>query len=239
MKKNVKRLYRKSLAVLALFSLELALVTLIFSVSLYIFYLVWRYVIFQGEELEGYTVFDKRVFEWIESWSGPGMTTFMEIVTVLANRNFIIAASVILILYFLFIRKHKWFSMKIPVVALGCITLNIILKEMIGRARPTMPLIEAFGLSFPSGHAMMAFSFYGLLIYISYRSISNKILRYLTCIFLFILIHLIALSRVYLRVHFATDVVAGLALGAAWLFLSLFVLVKVEKFSGRKIEPVL
>lgn len=232
--KGIKALYKKTVAALALFTIELILVSLIFSLSLLTFYLVWDNVI-----QDGHVVLDELVFAWIDSWQNPTMTWLMSIVTFLGNREFVVTASVLLIIYFLFIRKHKWYSLKIPVVALGCVALNLILKNVIGRPRPKQPLIEAFGLSFPSGHAMMAFSFYGLIIYLAWRNISNRILRYSVCILLFILIHVIAFSRVYLRVHFTSDVLAGLALGAAWLVLSIYVLRKMEKYSSKKIEPVL
>ncbi|MBX9853267.1 MAG: phosphatase PAP2 family protein, partial [Cytophagaceae bacterium] len=97
-------------------------------------------------------------------------------------------------------------------------------------------LTEASGLSFPSGHAMISFSFYGLLIYMAWRGIKNKILKWTVVIGLLILIHAIGFSRVYLKVHYASDVMAGFAIGTVWLILSVFMLRKIEKISAKKVS---
>lgn len=210
------------------------MVNIIFISSLFIFLFAWNEVIYQQD-----FDFDEQVFIWISGWADAGYDQFFIFITHLGNREFVIAFNVLLILYFLFVRRHPWYSLKIPVVAIGTISLNLILKFIFDRPRPIAPMIEAFGLSFPSGHAMMSFSFYGLLIYLAWINISNVYLKYSVCILLFILIHLIAFSRVYLRVHFATDVLAGLALGAAWLILSIFFLRKIEKYTRKEIDPVI
>ncbi|HEY8400755.1 MAG TPA: phosphatase PAP2 family protein [Cytophagaceae bacterium] len=140
----------------------------------------------------------------------------------------------------MFIKKHKWYSIKVPVVALGSISLNIILKIFFSRPRPVLPhLSEASGLSFPSGHAMMSFSFYGLILYLVWVGVQHKLLKYSLVLFLIVLIMVIGLSRVYLRVHYATDVIAGFALGIIWLIISITVLKRIEKFSGRKFNPLI
>lgn len=115
--------------------------------------------------------------------------------------------------------------------------MNILMKSLFERPRPIFPhLVEASGLSFPSGHAMISFSFYGLLIYIVWREIRNKGVKYFLVVFLLLLIHLIGFSRIYLKVHFATDVMAGFSLGIIWLILSIFILRKIEYFSSKTLE---
>jgi undecaprenyl-diphosphatase len=114
------------------------------------------------------------------------------------------------------------------------------LKNLFGRHRPLIPLLEeARGLSFPSGHALMSVTFYGLLIYIAWHSIQNKGLKWTLITALLILILFIGFSRIYLRVHYTTDVLAGFATGFLWLVISLWVLKQFERYSRRKVNPII
>jgi undecaprenyl-diphosphatase len=99
-------------------------------------------------------------------------------------------------------------------------------------------LEEARGLSFPSGHALMSVTFYGLLIYIVFKNVANKSLRWTLISLLLVLILTIGFSRIYLRVHYASDVIAGFCVGLLWLVICVAVLNKLEKYSQRKVNPV-
>ena len=108
----------------------------------------------------------------------------------------------------------------------------LLLKFLFQRKRPLSPLLKAAkGLSFPSGHAIMAVTFYGLLIYILQHSISVDWLRWLVTFLLLILIVWIGYSRVYLRVHYASDVAGGFIIGLLWLLISLAVLKGLENIA--------
>mgnify|MGYP003299002075 CR=1 FL=1 len=103
--------------------------------------------------------------------------------------------------------------------------LNQTAKIAFGRARPEdINLIIESGFSFPSGHSMVSLAFYGFFIYLLYHQKWSKIKRLLTCIPLVILVFMIGLSRIYLGVHYASDVLAGFALAMAYLiiFIKLF-----------------
>jgi undecaprenyl-diphosphatase len=114
-----------------------------------------------------------------------------------------------------------------------------ILKNLFGRQRPDIPLLrEAAGLSFPSGHAFMSVTFYGLMIYIVWETIKRPWLKITLAVLLVLLIHIIGFSRIYLRVHYASDVIAGFATGFLWLVTSLWIMRRIEKYSNRKIDPV-
>ena len=107
----------------------------------------------------------------------------------------------------------------------------LFLKKLFQRKRPLAPLLAAArGLSFPSGHAIMAVTFYGLIIYIITQVIGISWLQVSLIILLIILILLIGFSRVYLRVHYASDVLAGFIIGLLWLFISLAVLDNIEHY---------
>ena len=108
--------------------------------------------------------------------------------------------------------------------------INLILKILIQRPRPNgFNIINETGYSFPSGHSMVSTAFYGLLIYLSYKNIKNKILRRSICIILFFLIVLIGISRIYLGVHYASDVIGGFFLSIAYLIVFIEIVPKFLK----------
>ena len=83
---------------------------------------------------------------------------------------------------------------------------------------------------------MSAVTFYGLLIYLVYRYIQGTIPKYVLIGFLALFILLIGVSRIYLRVHYTSDVLAGFAMGIIWLVVSLWVMSKIEKFTSREVR---
>ena len=100
----------------------------------------------------------------------------------------------------------------------AAIFIDLVLKEIIQRPRPDgFRLITEVGYSFPSGHSMVAMAFYGLLIYLVWHYESSKVLRHLFCITFVAVIVFTGISRIYLGVHYASDVLAGFAVALAWL----------------------
>lgn len=97
---------------------------------------------------------------------------------------------------------------------------NVILKQIFQRERPlNINLIEENGYSFPSGHAMISLAFYGFIIYLVYKHIQNKYLKYFLIIILILLILLIGISRVYLGVHYVSDVISGYLFSVIYLII--------------------
>lgn len=175
---------------------------------------------------------DLSVFEWLARFTTEGLNKFMVFTTFFATHPFLIPANILLILYFLFISKKSWHSIRIAAIALSSLVFTFTLKFIFMRSRPDDPLLfEAAGYSFPSGHAIMGVTFYGLMIYIVNGSLENKFLRWLFTIFFIVLILLIGFSRIYLRVHYASDVLAGFLVGIVWLLISLFILRRIEEFN--------
>jgi undecaprenyl-diphosphatase len=84
----------------------------------------------------------------------------------------------------------------------------------------------------------MSSTFYGLLIYLVWRNIQNKTVKWLITILLLLIIFFIGLSRIYLRVHYPTDVMAGFCLGVIWLILSISILNRMERISKKEIDLV-
>ncbi|PRY16535.1 undecaprenyl-diphosphatase [Pontibacter ummariensis] len=229
----IKQIYKKVLASTALFTVELLFIWFLFLVCVTVFLYISSEIL-EGDKL----ALDDAAFDFAASVGSPGFESFIKVITFFASKYFLIPAALLLIAFFLFVRRHKWYSIKVPVVALGSITLNVILKFFFDRPRPLMPLVEASGLSFPSGHSMVAASFYGLLIYLIWKNVRPPAWRNTLVAFLVIFVLLIGFSRIYLRVHYATDVLAGFSAGFLWVVIGISVLRRIEMVSKKELDPI-
>ena len=131
----------------------------------------------------------------------------------------------------LFIIRNKKINITL-VISLICATLinNYVFKFIFARERPNVnPIVTENGYSFPSGHSMVSMMFYGSLIYLTYKYIDNKIIRYVVISFLSVLILLIGFSRIYLGVHYFSDVIGGFVLGICYLIVSSMVIKNIIK----------
>ncbi|RAU82343.1 phosphatase PAP2 family protein [Pontibacter arcticus] len=230
----IRNIYKRILAGFTLFTLELLLVWALFLACVIGFLYLGREVL-QGDPIG----LDEAAFAFAASLESPAMNSFIRFITFFASQQFLIPAALLLIGYFLFVRKHRWYTLKVPVVALGSITLNVVLKYFFDRPRPLMPLVHASGLSFPSGHSMVAASFYGLIIYLVWKHVKPAELRYLLVLLLVMFVAVIGFSRIYLRVHYATDVLAGFSAGFLWVVLGIWFLRRLERFSRKEVSPAL
>ena len=96
--------------------------------------------------------------------------------------------------------------------------LNQLLKRILQRPRPTeFRIIEETGYSFPSGHSMVSMAFYGYLIYLIYKYVENKYVKWILISLLSVLICLIGVSRIYLGVHYTSDVLGGFLISISYL----------------------
>jgi membrane-associated phospholipid phosphatase len=182
--------------------------------------------------LRKYKFIDIAIFDKLTAITSPRRNRIMLFITFLGKHQFLVPANLLLIFYFLLVRHQNWFSIRITTIALSSLLLMFLLKYLFQRKRPLSPLLKAVrGLSFPSGHAIMAVTFYGLLLYIILYTIEIAWLRYVLVILLLAIIILIGSSRVYLRVHYASDVLAGFIIGLLWLLISLSVLKKIEQYT--------
>ncbi len=226
---------KKFWATVTLISVELLVTLLAFFSAMLVFVFLIRMIFFQNRE-----DFDQRAFRFMSRIVSHRSTEVMEFFSLLGTHYFLIPANLVLVFYFAFIRKHRWYSIRVPVIALSSMCMMFLLKFFFKRERPLMPLLEAArGMSFPSGHATMSCSFYGLLIYMIYRSESiHRTIKVVSITALSLLIVCVGASRVYLRVHYASDVIAGFCLGLMWLMLSIWILKKIEVFSSRKVKVI-
>ncbi len=178
-----------------------------------------------------YKPIDLAIFEKIKPSINPVANRIMLFFTFLGKHQFLIPANLFLIFYFLFVTKQTGFSIRIVTIALSSLVLMFLLKHLFQRKRPLSPVLKAArGLSFPSGHAIMSVTFYGLLAYILQHSIRAEGIKWMVTALLIVLIALIGYSRVYLRVHYASDVAAGFVIGFLWLVISLAVLKEIGNY---------
>jgi undecaprenyl-diphosphatase len=124
----------------------------------------------------------------------------------------------------LVIFKQKRKALFVFFAGAGALALFSVLKLIFARPRPLYPLLSPeHGFSFPSGHATFSFVFYGALAYLAWLTNFPKYIKMLMMGFLVGLSLLIGISRIYLRVHYPSDVLAGFCLGYSWLFLLIFI----------------
>lgn len=219
---------------LALLSVEMVVILAVFSVSLAaLFFITRRVFLLHNEEL------DKKVFDAVTPYINDTNTRIMNFITFFGKHQFLIPANLLLIAYFLFIKKHKWYSIKVPAIAISSLLLMFGLKHLFERHRPSNQLLQAAtNYSYPSGHALMSVTFYGLLAYMAWHSVKNKGAKWTIIVLLILWIHIIGFSRIYLRRHYPSDVMAGFATGFLWLVISLKVIRQLEKRSLKKLDPV-
>ena len=141
------------------------------------------------------------------------LTNIMKIITFLGSALSIILLTVLLII----VVKGKRNKILILINVIVTTLLNQLLKNVFQRGRPIDSIIEESGYSFPSGHSIVSMAFYGFLIYLVYKS--NIKYKGLIVGLLSVLIVLIGISRIYLGVHYPTDVIGGFTLSLSYLLL--------------------
>ena len=135
------------------------------------------------------------------------LTGIVILITHMADKLFIIALCIALLVI---PYTRLTFGVPLSAGALGVTLLNQLLKHTIDRPRPdVIHLVEESGYSFPSGHSVTSFLFYGLAIWLVNRNIQNKTARIILTVLLAIPMFLVGPTRVYLGVHYPTDVLAG------------------------------
>lgn len=144
------------------------------------------------------------------------LTSIFKIITNLGGAYCLI---IIAILSAVFI-KDKKIAISVPINLIIITILNLVLKNIVERPRPEgYRLITETGYSFPSGHSMISAAFYGLIIYFIWKNVKNRKLKYIFSLLLGLLIALIGISRIYLGVHYASDVIGGFSISIAYLII--------------------
>jgi len=186
----------------------------IFAIALPMFLFVKLSEDLIKKELE---VFDSTIYDYIAKIITHNMTDFMMFMSFLGSGYALIFISIASIILFWKNEKYAFYSKMIGANLVASSIANEIFKMAFHRGRPNvLRLIEISGFSFPSGHSMIGLSFYGFISYLCFKNIKSK-WRYTLVVFFGVLILTIGISRIYLGVHYASDVVAGFSAGLAWL----------------------
>jgi len=147
----------------------------------------------------------------------PRLTLIMQTISMFGTLPALVSLSLIVIAWLLKVRSHRRLYAFVATMAGGAL-LNALMKLYYHRARPDSPLVLAHGYSFPSGHSMGSMCFFGSLAYVIYFTIERPhVLRIVAVLACGLAVLAIGASRIYLGVHYFTDVVAGYAAGLAWM----------------------
>lgn len=172
---------------------------------------------------------DTNIYNLIISLMSLKTTAIMMFISYLGSAT----ALIILCIAFILILKNRQNAKYIALNLILVFLLNRILKAIIARPRPNvLRLVYESGYSFPSGHAMVSMGFYGFLIYLTYINIKNNKIKYPLIIALSLLILFIGISRIYLGVHYATDVIGGIIIAILYLIIFIKFLYK-SKFKEK------
>ena len=191
------------------------------------------FAFFAGHVRSGATQrFDEAVLQYLGTQRSPAMERFMLEVTYLGTAVTVITIVAVAGL-FLFLTNHRYSALLLAVSTVGGIILNNILKVSFDRPRPRVIDWgqEAMSSSFPSGHAMSAAIVYFTVAYLAARLEPHRVLRALTMVIALVLVFLICVSRMYLGVHYPSDVAAGVLIGLAWAGFCMATLEAVQKFA--------
>jgi undecaprenyl-diphosphatase len=166
--------------------------------------------------------FDLSVISTVQGWENPLLTIIMERFTWLGS-TLVVAILVIGIMIFLAaVLGHRKELLLFLAIIGGAPLLNLVLKSVFRRARPDIHRLAVEATySFPSGHSMAAFALYGGLVYLLWRHVGSKAGRSLLIATGSIIVLCIGVSRIYLGVHYPSDVIGGYLASGMWLGLSI------------------
>jgi undecaprenyl-diphosphatase len=162
--------------------------------------------------------FDSSVIAAIQGLESPSLTSIMKFFTTIGSTPVVIVLSLFLLFFLYKVLQHRLELILFLAAIIGSVILNSLLKNLFHRMRPNLHrLIDITGYSFPSGHAMTAFTVYGIMSFLLWRHISSKRGRSLLILFSVFMILMIGISRVYLGVHYPSDIIGGYFASSFWL----------------------
>lgn len=172
---------------------------------------------------------DNCIYGIVSKCINPTMTMIVKQITKLANPTTLVIL-VLIVCYILGIKQRDRNAVIAFVLNVGIITiLNFTLKNIFVRIRPEdINIITETGYSFPSGHSALSMSLYGYIIYLINTRCNSKALKISSTVCLSLVILLVGISRIYLGVHFASDVIAAFMLSLSYLIVYIHVLRNIE-----------
>jgi undecaprenyl-diphosphatase len=196
---------------------------------------LWAFGAIVDEQiLEGETRTDERLAVWLHGRATEPLTDVFRAITRLGNFITLFAVTLVAVVIF-WRRRERIDAAFVALAALGAQVLSTGMKLGFRRDRPFFPdpLATESTFSFPSGHALVSLAVYGSIALVLARRLTSRIQRALLLGATALLVIAIGFSRLYLGVHFLSDVLAGYAAGAAWLaFLYVVLEVRARYASG-------
>ena len=177
--------------------------------------------LFEDKKVE---LLDQKILFFISNYRTPNLTSIFINITKFGSFLYL-SLLFILVAVFLWKRGEKKIIWYLLIGNVGAAIILFSLKNFFSRIRPSVVsrLVEVGGFSYPSGHSFGATTFYLILMFISWRFVKPWRSRILFTLIFFIIILLISFSRIYLGVHYPSDVLSGFFLGVAWvIFLTSF-----------------
>lgn len=203
-------------------------------------FLTWVFSELAERVMSGGTqAFDEGILRWMSAHHSKALTSTMLEITTLGTGTVLIMIVCVAAL-FLTLTKHKYSALLLLVATGGGLLLDMVLKLQFNRPRPHVFIwgTQAFGSSFPSGHAMGATITYSTVAYLAARLHRRAWARWLTMSVALLVIFLIGVSRMYLGVHYPSDVLAGFIMGLAWAAFCMATLEAIQRFSERRAPQV-
>ena len=196
---------------------------------------IWGFATIAGEVREGDTqAFDEAMLHLIDEHRVAWVERSLLEITALGT-GLVVSVIVGVAAMFLWLTRHRYSAVLLLVATLGGIVLNNLLKLTFKRPRPQVFewVTEPMSSSFPSGHAMSSAIVYVTVAYLAARLMKRRIFRWLTMLAALLLIALIGLSRLYLGVHYPSDVLGGFVIGIAWAAFCMATLEAVQAYARR------
>jgi undecaprenyl-diphosphatase len=178
--------------------------------------------------------FDESVLRALDRMDQPWLEAAMVEVTALGNGLVVIALAAVAAA-FLWVTRHRYSAALLVAATVGALLLNVLLKSYFDRPRPQVVTwgTHVSTSSFPSGHATSAIVVYATVAYLLARLQRGRLARAATLAVATAVVLLIAASRLFLGVHYPSDVAAGLAIGLAWAAFCMAVLEALHRFIRR------
>ena len=181
---------------------------------------------------------DTSTLNFVEQIRTPFLTLFFKAVTFMGEWYFVLSILVLISLFFIIIKTSRLnlaarFNLDVFVLwatTIGGLGSAFVFKEIFHRSRPVGGLVAEISSSFPSAHAVISVAFYAFIFYLLSKKTKNSFSKYLLISAIFFIPIILGFSRLYLGVHYLSDVLAGYAIGDVWFLIGVYGI----KFINRK-----
>lgn len=159
---------------------------------------------------------DTLVYKFLSSFINDNLTSVIKWMTYIGSAVAVISITVFTLIFY----KNKRYGLFMAIDLIAVTILQVTLKHIFLRSRPMgIALIKETGYSFPSGHSITSMAFYGFIIYLIFISKLDRRKKTIFIILFSLLICVTGISRIYLGVHYFTDVIGGFTLGISYLII--------------------